>query len=155
MSSKKLKNVAKKQSAAAAVNVNLTLKDASLLGLGEDGENERPYVNLKHYWPDHQCFSTWTADELKAFSSFCRKIGQTNWAGIYRTGGAPSIKTGLGYTPHKNTDYLPANPELKYLSLDLTWFELRVDSKCRVHGFRAKEAFFLVFLDKNHEVYSA
>ena len=153
---RKLRRVTAQQSEKISAVHDLTLKDAALLGVvvPEDGR-ERPYVSLKYYWPDYQCLSSWDADKLKAFSAFCRKISQSKWAEIYRTGGAVGHKTGMGYTVHKDPDVLPDNPELKVLSPDLTWFELRVDGECRVHGFRVKDAFFLVFLDKDHAIYPA
>jgi hypothetical protein len=39
------------------------------------------------------------------------------------------------------------------ISEDVSWCELRVTQKARVVGFRAEHAFFLVFLDRNHELF--
>lgn len=152
---KRLKQVTAQQSKSASPELNLTLKEASLLGVSSESENEKPYVNLKYYWPDYQCFSAWDSAKLKAFSAFCRKITQMKWREIYMSGGSVGHKTGLGYTTHKNHDVLPENPELEKLSPDLTWFELRVDGESRVHGFRVKDAFFLVFLDQDHVIYKS
>jgi len=152
---KRLRAVAAKQGEKTSAIADLTLRDASLLGLSNAKADERPYVSLKYYWPDHECLSAWGADKLKTFSAFCRKLSQMKWADIYATGGAVGHKTGMGYTVHKNLEVLPNNPELDALSLDLTWFELRVDGESRVHGFRVKDAFFLVFLDHDHAVYKA
>lgn len=150
---RRLKQVAAQQSGKISPAHDLTLRDASLLGVGHEDGRDRPYVNLKYYWPDHECFSEWEAHKLKSFSSFCRKITKMRWSDIYATGGAVGHKTGLGYTPHKNPDILPRNPELNALSPDLTWFELRIDGESRVHGFRVKDAFFLVLLDQGHAIY--
>jgi hypothetical protein len=152
----KLRRVAEKQAKdTGTLKIDLSLREVALLGLNSTEGDAVAHVNLKYYWPEYQCFSTWTADELKSFSNFCRKMKQLKWRDIYKTGGALGLKTGVGYTPHKNIDKLPANPELADFSPDLTWFELRVDGESRVHGFRAKEAFFLVFLDREHAIYPA
>jgi hypothetical protein len=153
MSDKKLKKIAAKQASATTPAINVTIQEVALLGLAGLQRDERPYVNLRYYWPDHQCFSSWDAAKLKAFSQFCRKLSQVKWQDIYKTSGSPGNKVGFGYTPHKNIDVLPANPDMPSFSPDLTWFELRVDQESRVHGFRAKDAFFLVFLDRDHEIY--
>jgi hypothetical protein len=149
-----LRSVVAKQGAKTAEFGDLSLKDASLLGVKhERKDGERPYVNLKYYRPDYQCLSIWTKAKLQAFSGFCRQLTQMNWAEIYATGGKAGNKVGLGYTVHKDHAILPENPELNEISADLTWFELRVDGKSRVHGFRVKDAFFLVYLDQEHGFY--
>lgn len=153
-SNKRLRKVAAEQGAKTSQVSDLTIKDASLLGVKhERKDGERPYVNLKYYRPDYQCLSAWTQDKLQAFSSFCRLLTQVRWAEIYATGGKAGTKVGLGYTVHKDHSVLPDNAELQEISPDLTWFELRVDGESRVHGFRVKDAFFLVYLDQNHEFY--
>ncbi len=129
----------------------LTNIEKSFLGLGENGD--RPYAVLKYYRPDFECFSSWTPSELKAFSDFVIKLKSAEWKDIYTTGGKAGTKKGLGYTPHKDRSRLPDNPELRDISPDITFFELRVTQKARrVHGFRVKSAFFLVWLDRNHRI---
>lgn len=151
---KKLRRVAAQQGGKTAEAADLSLREASLLGIKhERKDGERPYVNLKYYRPDHQCLSEWTKEKLQAFSAFCRQITQMRWTDIYSTGGKAGSKVGLGYTVHKDHGVLPNNAELESFSPDLTWFELRVDGESRVHGFRVKDAFFLVYLDQNHDVY--
>lgn len=127
--------------------------EAAVLGLVDKKTDESPYVSLKYYTPDFQCLSDWPSGELKSLSSFCTKIRHTKWSDIYRTGGKLGDKVGFGYTVHKDRKKLPDHSELDTLSEDLTWFELRVTKSARVHGFRAKDAFFLVFLDREHNIY--
>ena len=115
-------------------------------------ESERP-LYLFGLFCAFECFSSWSPSELKAFSDFLIKLKSAKWKDIYATGGKKGTKSGLGYTPHKNRSMLPNNPELKDISPDITFFELRVTQKARVHGFRVKSAFFLVWLDKNHRIY--
>ncbi len=149
----RLLKVAKKASVETAPERKLTKLESVILGVSKHDSTECAHVNLKYYSPDFQCFSDWTPEELKSFSQFCTKLRQMSWPEIYRTGGSLGNKTGLGYTPHKDITKLPAHPELDKLSEDLTWFELRLSEKVRVHGFRMVAAFFLVFLDREHAVH--
>lgn len=91
---------------------------------------------------------------MKLFSSFVNKLRQTTWNQIYRSGGQLGHKSGFGYTPCKDRKKLPKYPELDAVSEDITFFELRVDDTMRVHGFRILDAFYLVWLDHTHKMYS-
>lgn len=118
--------------------------------LGQDGDSRAAaFVALKYYRPEHQCLSQWTPDELRAFSAFCRKLAQMTWQQIVESGGRH--KTGLGCTPVHRTQ-LPGTDFLHSISEDISWMELRVTQVARVFGFRAGHAFFLVFLDRTHDV---
>lgn len=119
----------------------------------ENGSGAVPYVALKYYQPEFQCFSAWAPDELRAFSDLNRKLRQLTWQLVYQSGGRSSGKTGLGYTPY-DRGVLPPPPFLASISEDISWFELRVTQRARVHGFRAGAAFFLVYLDRGHEVFA-
>lgn len=112
-----------------------------------------PYVSLRYFDPSFQCLSEWTSDELRAFSGMIESLRGMTWDDIYRTGGKLGNKTGVGYTVHKDASRLPNSRRLEKLSPDLTFFELRVTGRARVHGFRTKSVFFLVWLDRNHDVY--
>lgn len=123
-----------------------------LAALGREGHSEAAaFVALRYYQPGIQCFSEWTPDELRAFSDFNRKVSAQTWQQIITSGGKGEKKAGLGYTPHDGRG-LPNTDVLRGLSQDLSWIELRVTLKARVHGFRASNIFFLVFLDRNHEL---
>lgn len=130
----------------------LNEKEAEILGFDKDGNNSCAYVYLKYYDHRHQCFSEWSRDELELFSSFVEKLRNTIWTDIYKSGGAQH-KSGLGYTVCKQIDLLPNQDIVNLLSEDTTFFELRVSQEARVHGFRSKNAFCLIWLDKNHEIY--
>lgn len=154
MKNGRLDKVAKKQAEESQQkNINLKIREVAFLSLNDDPKSDNAYVNLKYYRHEHQCFSAWTADELRAFSAFCRKMTQVLWSDIYKSAGSGGHKTGLGYTVHKKSTVLPNTPDINSISPDLTWFELRVTEEARVHGFRCKGAFFLVFLDRQHQVY--
>lgn len=118
--------------------------------LGQEGDSRAvAFVALKYYRPEHQCLSEWTPDELRAFSSFCRKLAQMTWQQIVETGGRH--KTGVAWTPI-HLGQLPNTDFLQDLSEDISWIELRVTQEARVFGFRAGQAFFLVFLDRTHDI---
>ena len=123
------------------------------IALGREGDSGAfAYVALKYYRSEHQCLSEWTAEELRGFSEFCSKVSRRTWMQIYASGGRSGSRTGLGYEPVPRVA-LPDTAFLaNVLSEDITWFELRVTEKARVFGFRAEHAFFLVFLDRGHQI---
>jgi hypothetical protein len=124
----------------------------SRAALGKEGDSQaRAFVALKYFQHRHQCFSEWTKDELRAFSDFNRKVSAQTWQQIMASGGKGERKAGLGYTPHDGSG-LPAVDFADTLSEDIGWVELRVTQEARVHGFRAGHAFFLVFLDRGHDL---
>jgi hypothetical protein len=124
-----------------------------LAALGQEGDSRAvAFVALKYYRPEHQCLSEWTTDELKAFSAFCRKLAQMTWQQIVETGG--KRKTGVAWT-QISPDQLPNTDFMESISEDLSWIELRVTQEARVFGFRAGQAFFLVFLDRTHDIIPA
>jgi hypothetical protein len=125
--------------------------EATILGIHKK-DPERPYVALKYFQPGYQCFSDWDKSELKAFSSFVEKLRSTDWDTIFKTGGKLGSKTGLGFSLHKNRSKLPKCKSLDAISPEIKFCEMRVSQGIRVHGFRIKSAFFLVWLDKNHEI---
>ena len=124
--------------------------EARLLGI--DGSDDKAFVTLKYFDSSYECFSQWKENELRDFSNFIKTINQMTWNEIYKSGGK-SNKTGLGYTVHTNKEVLPNPRLLETISEDITFFELRVCKKARVHGFRVKSAFYLVWLDRGHEIY--
>lgn len=124
---------------------------------GGSSDNDNPYVALKYFRESFECFSDWEKDELKSFSAFIGTLRQRTWRQVLETSGKTN-KTGLAYTPYDvATTKGGAEDHLKevrsQISPDINFFELRVDQKIRVHGFRSKAAFFLVLLDRQHRVF--
>ncbi|NTG20648.1 hypothetical protein G6L00_09405 [Agrobacterium rhizogenes] len=117
-----------------------------------DKDGERPHVNLKYYSPNFECFSSWTSDEMKAFSTFVEKLRTSKWQTIFNSGGSIGQKTGFALTLLEPSNYPQENQTLDSLSQDIKLFELRVDQKIRVHGFRCHDGFFLVYLDREHRI---
>jgi hypothetical protein len=123
--------------------------ERAALGL-EAGTAGAAYVALKYYRPEHECFSEWRPDELRAFSGFCRRMSQLTWQQIVQTGGRH--KSGLAWTPVRRDQLPPVRFLDAAVSEDVSWVELRVTQAARVFGFRARQAFFLVFLDRGHRI---
>ncbi len=130
--------------------INITPVEAMHLGVHR---NDNAFVALKYFDPSYQCFSCWKSEELSAFSKFISNINQQSWQSIVASGGKIGHKTGLGYTQHKDRNKLPNHKIVDSISEDINFFELRISEKARVHGFRVKSTFFLVWLDRNHEIY--
>ncbi|MCD2177331.1 hypothetical protein [Rhizobium sp. C1] len=144
----KISKVVEKQKADA---IGFNAFERFILNSEKNSEKETPHVNLKYYVSAFQCLSTWDVNSLRAFSAFVEKLRQMKWSDIYKTGGKLGNKTGLGYTVLDRKKY-PKNDQLDSISEDITLFELRVDGESRVHGFRCLDAFYLVYLDKDHKI---
>ncbi|MHB8068160.1 MAG: hypothetical protein ACYDIC_09695 [Desulfobaccales bacterium] len=122
--------------------------EKKVLGIEED--DPKPYIVLKYYHPKHQCFSTWSKGDLKAFSSLIERMRTARWSLLINN-------QALGFKINKYIDSLPKGDVdclKKILSPDITFAELTVSEKARIHGFRIGAAFYLVWLDKDHNIYS-
>jgi hypothetical protein len=97
--------------------------------LGIENTIESPYVVLKYYQPDFECFSSWNSSELSAFSQFILKLKNSKWTDIYKTGGTEGDKTSFGYTKHKDRSKLPKHPELDNISQDITFWQTASHAK--------------------------
>lgn len=128
----------------AGVTALLTPQEDEYLGI--ESSNNRPVdVSLKYLDLEYQCFSEWEKDELQEFSKFIKKLRGLAWKNVDRD-------IGLRKKSHMRQD-LPRRDVLKRISKDTRLFELRIAQKPRVHGFRVKSTFFLVWLDRQHEIY--
>lgn len=133
----------------------LTSQEKALLDLDfSDGNKSTAHANLKYYQKDFQCLSEWDKERLKTLSAFFQKLTQSSWQEIYASGGKGGSKSGFGYTIHQDLQRLPSQEVVETISPDITFFELRVNQKSRVHGFRTKNAFMLIWLDQHHELYA-
>lgn len=154
------------QGALARLGKQIELSDfESKVLIGNSAEHgsadtEAPFVVLKYFQMGHECFSDWTTQELKQLSAFNHKLSQMTWRQVLQTSGKGQNKTGVAYTPYDVATVKHGGAKQclqsvqNLISLDIRFFELRVDQKMRVHGFRAKSAFFLVLLDREHAVFA-
>lgn len=128
-------------------------------GSRESVNGKNPYVVLKYFQDSWECFSVWTADELRLFSKFLATFSEHTWDSVYRSAGKGINKGSLGYTPYDIATMKEGKAILekvkKLISPDIGFFELRVSDKIRLHGFQSQSAFFLVMLDREHRVFSA
>lgn len=111
-----------------------------------------PYVVLKYFQSNWQCFSEWEKSELRQFSQFIDKLSATTWQEVYSAKGFGYKAYQVENIPNKSAkSYL--NTVRKKISGEITFFELRISREMRLHGFRCQSAFFLVLLDRNHDVF--
>jgi hypothetical protein len=160
------KDAIRKESAMNTVPLQISPLEKKIFDfpiLKKDGNRENsiaknPYIVLKYYQADWECFSAWNKPELKCFSDFIQKLSTLTWGDIYNTAGSPGNKIGVGYTTYQLSKMKTGSETLKkvqsLVSPELTFFELRLSKKIRVHGFQSQSAFFLVMLDKDHRVFS-
>ena len=153
MSEKKIKSLSKIAQQQKESAIALSPFEKSIVNVSRKPAEDVPHVNLKYYHSEYQCLSEWQPAELRHFSAFINKLRSSKWQGIQMTGGAIGYKAGFGYTPHKDRKKLPKHPDLDKISEEITFFELRVSQEMRVHGFRCLDAFYLVWLDREHKVY--
>jgi hypothetical protein len=121
-----------------------------LIDVDLEGNTSHVFVSLLHLQFDFQCFSSWSKPEMSLFWHFNKEIHSKSWQDVYSTARKKN-KTGLAYTIIPKGKY-PNSVFTKNLSSDITTFELRVNQKIRVHGFRNKNVFYICWLDKNHDI---
>ena len=146
-----------------AAGIKLSKDEAKIFQLvsadaARDAHTRSPFVALKYFQAEWECFSAWEKEELRQFTEFLGRLGAYSWQQVYETGGKAN-KHGLAYTKY---DLAGVRAQAKVhldrvrqqISDDISFFELRVNqNKLRVHGFQAQSAFFLVLLDREHAVF--
>lgn len=103
-------------------------------------------VSLQFWHSGSQCLSVWNQSELKKLRKTIDKIQTLTAAGIRTDAGlqfkmhsGPPIGSGFGRTSSMPKDF--------------SLCEVRVDLKSRLHGVLASNVFFLVWLDRGHDVF--
>lgn len=81
--------------------------------------------------------------QLKSLMTFLKKIEKCTWKHIKNED--KSLKYEIIDNPNQN---IPKN-----VPMDARIISLRVSEKFRVIGFRSKENLYIIWFDKNHEVY--
>lgn len=102
-------------------------------------------VSLRYWHTGSECISVWQRTELERLRKLIDKI-----QGLTAT--KVRLDHGLEHKLHK------AAPKRGFtrpsgLSKDIPMCELRVTSKARVHGALHNDIFYLVWLDRNHDVF--
>ncbi|RSK41324.1 hypothetical protein [Mangrovimonas spongiae] len=114
------------------------------------GNNAYVFLSLKYIQHKTQCFSEWSNQEMASFWNFNELIHNTTWQLVYASARKRN-KSGLAYTVIDKKNY-PKTQFSNKLSDDVTLFELRLNQKIRVHGFRHKSIFYLCWLDRSHNL---
>lgn len=102
--------------------------------------DEKVHVNLRYFQKANECFSAWQQAELKSFSNWLEKMSSRTVAQVTSTTQTCHAHVGI-------TKQLPLA-----VSLDVKMYGLDVGKKARVHGFFVGNDFFLVWLDRNHNI---
>jgi hypothetical protein len=139
-------NAAENKTKNVYLNKNLTVLDS----WKENGNQANIFLSLRFIQFDHQCFSEWGKEEMKKFWLFQEQLHNHSWQQLYSQSGKTQ-KTGFGYTNIEKSQY-PNSIFRNQLSDDITLFELRIDNKIRIHGFRHESFFYAFWLDKNHDL---
>ncbi len=128
------------------INTNPTI----MHGWTQSDDSANVMVSIRFCQWDTQCFSDWNKHDMKSFWGFIEKVHNYTWQQVYQTASKGQGKSGFAYTIMPIETY-PETDFRNTLDPGLTLFELRVDKGKRVHGFRDKSIFYIIWLDKDHE----
>jgi hypothetical protein len=117
----------------------------------ETGNDKRVLMCIKNLQPNYECFSDWSKTEMGKFWDFNEQIHQKTWQQVYESASIGAGKRGLALTRISRSRYEHIE-FINSLSPEINMFELRIDDKIRVHGYRQKSVFYLCLLDKNHRI---
>lgn len=116
-----------------------------------NGDDKLVFVSIKNLQNKFQCFSEWSKIEMNKFWNFNDSIHKMTWSQVLQTASKGKNKRGLAYTVIPREKYKGIS-FFKDLDKSISIFELRIDDKIRVHGFRECSIFHLCVLDKNHKI---
>jgi hypothetical protein len=112
-------------------------------------DDSKVVFSFELFSPNLECPSTWLNEEVKQLFSMFVKASQRTWRQVLQTSGkSHGGKVGLGYTPFKTDPF----PRPQNVSADLVISELRVTDKARVFGCRSRDHFYIIRLDRGHQV---
>lgn len=111
------------------------------------GDSANIFVSIRYIDHTYQCFSEWSKEEMKGWWNFIEKIHNFTWSLLYTSASKGEGKTGFAYTLIPYSQYKNSS-----LSPDINMFELRLGDKPRVHGFRNNSIFYIIYLDRNHDI---
>src|ERR1700738_688066 len=116
-------------------------------GLEPHLETGKVSISLRDFHKSCECFSHWTASELKKFSQTIEKIRGYELAQLKGKKNLCEMHKG---NPDRARFSRPDD-----LAPDLPFWEIKVDpsNKLRIHGPFVNDVFFLVWLDREHACY--
>lgn len=138
MSKKPKQHPSKKQIGARGIS-------NKLFQIPDDGlstDHLPPVFSFVDTCPNHFQLHEWQGEELKHLINTLRDLSKRTWAEVRQ------IKGFLKVDPSTFSKSLP-----EYLSPDITIYECRVSKRSRIFGHRVRNAFHIIWFDRNHEVY--
>ena len=104
-------------------------------------------ISLRYFQRSCECFSKWTAAELKQFSAVIEKVRGYEPAQLKAKKNLCEIHKGA---PKRDRFSKPSD-----LAEDLRFWEIKVDqsNKLRIHGPFVGDVFFLVWMDREHDCF--
>lgn len=111
--------------------------NASLLGKTKDNF---VHVNFRHYQRRQECLSDWQSRQLKQLSGWFEKMSNKTPDDV--TSDTSNCHAHVGVT----------KPLPRTVSRDVRMYGLKVGKKERIHGFFLNSDFFVVWLDRNHQI---
>lgn len=118
----------------------------TLLGLGSGTPASGVSLSMAYYRAETECLSTWSKSELKCLVGAIEKMRAMDIAQLRNSALCSAHK----YEPRSARFTRP--PEM---ADDLRMFEIRVGrgNTARMHGVFNESVFYLVWLDRRHEVF--
>jgi hypothetical protein len=108
-------------------------------------EQHKLSINFKYWNSSSECLSEWQKNDLKSLRKTFDKVQGYTVAEL-------RVDGGLSYKPHHGK-VAHGFSRPNSLSKDLTLYEIRAGGKSRIHGFVDKGMFFIVWLDRGHNVF--
>ena len=125
--------------------LNQTLAELQVKPVNND--EAKVLVSVQYVQDNFECLFDWDKGQMVDFWNFIRDIHKVSWQDLKHQAG----DTGFGYTILPSNKY-PSSGVRNELSQDINFFELRVNQKARVHGFRVNTTFYMCWLDRNHKI---
>ncbi|ASP29485.1 MULTISPECIES: hypothetical protein [Sphingomonadales] len=115
--------------------------------LGSLEDHEGVTVSFAHYRAETECLSSWNKADLKSFVGVVEKL---------RTMDVTTLRNSSLCSPHRG-EVRPAKRFTRpdTIGKDYRMHEIRVDrsNTARMHGVIEESVFYLVWLDRKHEVF--
>lgn len=104
-------------------------------------------LSFAYFRSETECLSTWSKADLKSLVGVIEKMRKMN---------AQQLKSSTLSSPHKYKPKAERFTRPKAIGKDHRMHEIRVDKSntARMHGVIEGEVFYLVWLDRKHEVFS-
>ena len=132
--------MAKKQSQLYQINSGKSATASPVVKTDTLHADGKVSVSLKYFDSKFECFSKWQPRDLKQFTAWLGKVREKSKADI-------TSDTKLCHRHHGEVKRLPAE-----ISRETFVYGLRITDKARVHGIFSGDTFYLIWLDRNHNL---